>query len=86
VAGGCEYVNELVFSINVGSSLAIRGTVRFSRRVVFHGVTVFVLLEQVRECAVLRMRMFSLPLLFSINSQKKRSLDPLRSDSGSAVS
>jgi len=64
VAGSCEYVNELLFSINAGSSFASRGTIRFPRRAVFHGVTVFVLLEQVRGCAVLRTRMFSLPLLF----------------------
>jgi len=61
VAGGCEYVNELTFSINAGSSLTSQGTTRFSRRAVFHGVTVFVPLEQVRECAILRTRMFSLP-------------------------
>ena len=57
-------LKKLLFSINAGSSLTSRGTVRFSRRAVFHGVTVFVSLEEVRECIIPRKRMLSLPLLF----------------------
>lgn len=64
MAGSCEHVKELLFSINAGSSLTSRGTIRFSRRAVFHGVTVFVPLEEVRECTVPRTRMLLLPLLF----------------------
>lgn len=64
MAGSCEHVNELLFSINAGSSLTSRGTIRFSGRAVFQGVIVFVPLEQVRKCAILRTRMLSLPLSF----------------------
>ena len=87
MAGGCEHANELLFSINVGNFLTSRGTIRFSRRAVLHGVTVFVPLgagERMRNYETENAH--TTTFVSVLTHKRKRFLDPLQSGSGSAVS